>query len=230
VEKKEKILKIKPHSDNVRHFSIYENKLISGSIDKHVVFLDVHSLKEKKRINISDSCKFLLNEDKHELMIGKYDGYVDLLNLKTNKSETILSKTKDKLSAVWSLIYFQENDSYFFGTENGNIIELKNEKVIKCVNIGMNRISEMLFYKDKLVVVSFDQHLRILDPFTLEILFSKKINWLRFTWILNVKNQYFISCGVSGSSFQVWKLKPNHLNVLKVLKRKRDLNFHFHFE
>jgi hypothetical protein len=60
-------------------------------------------------------------------------------------------------------------------------------------------------------------------------LFEKKMaGYLKFTWILNVKNQYFVTCGVNGSCFHVWYLNP--MKVFQVLKRKRDLNIFFNFE
>jgi WD40 repeat protein len=225
VKKKKLIQKFHPHEHNVRHFRIYENNLISASLDGNVIFTDMNTLKKKKTIDLTDSCKLLLNESKHELFIGKYNGTVDLLDLKTNENHNFYNGE----SSCWSLIYFQENDSYFFGTEMGNIIEFKDGKVIKNKEIGSKRISEMIFHEGRLVVVSMDEYLRILDPFTLDVLFVHKIDSCRFTWVLNVKNQYFITCGVSDQNFQIWYLN-NSLNVLKVLKRKRDFNIHFCFK
>jgi WD40 repeat protein len=225
VKNKQKIKKFRVHEYNVRHFRIYENTLISGSIDGSIVFTDLDTLEEKKRIKLSHTCKFLLEESKDELMIGNYNGSLELLNLKTNKSQIFISDN----SPLWSLIYFQENNSYLLGTENGEIIEFKDGKFIKFVKIGYKRISEMIFYQRRLVVVSFDEHLRILNPFNLEVLFERKIEVCRFTWILNFKNQYFITCGVGNKEFHIWEIK-NPLNVLNVLKRKKDLNVHFCFK
>jgi WD40 repeat protein len=225
VKTKELIKKFKPHTHNVRHFRINENDLISCSIDGDVVFTDMSTLNEKKRHKSSGNVKLLLDEFKQELMIAMY-GRVEVMDLKSYKT----SKISLLKYSVWALLYYQENESYFFGLENGNIIEWKNGKIIKNVEIGNNRISEIILYKGRLIAVSFDQHLRILDPFTLKVLFEKQIKGCRFTWILNVKDQYFVTCGVGGDFFHVWYLKNNLLNVLQVLKRKRDLNICFRFE
>jgi WD40 repeat protein len=226
VKTKKLIKKFNPHTHNVRHFRIYGNDLISCSIDGDIVFTDIFTLEEQKRHKSCDNTKLLLDEFKHELMTALYNGNVEVLNLKTKETFNITIET----SAVWALLHFQENDSYFFGMENGTIVEWKNGKIINNAKVGKNRISEIILYQGRLIVVSFDQHLRILDPFTLQVLFEKKIDGCRFTWILNVKNQYFITCGVSGEFFHVWYLEKSILNVLKVLKRKRDLNICFCFE
>jgi hypothetical protein len=182
-------------------------------------------MKEKKRHYCYQTAKLLLDEFKQELMIGMCNAEIQVMQIKTKKFFTI----KIAKSEIWSLIYFRENHSFFFGTGMGEIVEWKEGKLIKNVKIGKDRISEMIMYQGRLVVVSFDGCLRILDPLTLNVLFEKKMaGYLKFTWILNVKNQYFVTCGVNGSCFHVWYLNP--MKLFQVLKRKRDLNIFFNFE
>jgi WD40 repeat protein len=229
VKKKELIKKFKPHVHNVRNFIFYENNLMSFSYDSEIVFTDLDTLEVKQKQKKHNSCCKLFYETKQELMIGTDIGNVEVLDIKTMTRKNEIDPKSKKCSAICSLIYFSEKDSYFFGTQFGYIIEIKDGKAIKNVEIANHKISDLLFHQGRLIVVSFDEHLRILNPFNLEILNERKIEGCRLTWILNVKNQYFITGGVGNKEFHIWEMK-NPLNVLNVLKRKKNLNIHFYFE
>jgi hypothetical protein len=70
-------------------------------------------MKEKKRHYCYQTAKLLLDEFKQELMIGMCNAEIQVMQIKTKKFFTI----KIAKSEIWSLIYFRENHSFFFGRE-----------------------------------------------------------------------------------------------------------------
>jgi WD40 repeat protein len=91
VKKKEMIQKFKPHSNIIRHFRIFENNLISSCANGYFVSTDVDTLKEKSRQYVNNFCKLLLNEPKHDFLIGKYNGYIGLLESTNNTRNICIS-------------------------------------------------------------------------------------------------------------------------------------------
>jgi WD40 repeat protein len=226
VSKKLKITEI--NFKSMRTLSIYQNTiLVSGNSE--VRTFDIHSMEESKTFFVDwELINFTnVNENAKKMKILTFQKNLHSLDLESGK----LIKLFQDTSVMSSIFENPLKNSFFVGNSGGIIFEISNveNKVIQQKKLSNDdtKISEIEFFREKLIVISLDMMFRILNPVDLSILYERKLPNYRFTNILNIRNEYLISCGMTNY-FHVWKIIQT-LKVVQILQKKKLFNIFFYF-
>jgi WD40 repeat protein len=226
VEKKCKVFQKKIHEENVRDIKVYHDRLISAGFDGKIKIFDVESMDLLEEFNTNEPCKLIIHQNK----IMSVDYYENLfsIDLKTKiiKMHPFLPVESGSIS-IWSICFSNKRNSFILGNNEGQLIEYKDDQIVKSKKVASDRISQILDYEGYLITCSFDQHIRIHDIDSFEELYSLQYD-IKFNSMILVNEKYLIASGLTSNSIVVINLKSS-LEILKILNRKRDLNIQFHF-
>jgi WD40 repeat protein len=227
VEKKCKVFQKKIHKENVRDIKIYHDKLISAGDDGKIKILDVESMNLLEEFITNEPCKLIAHQNK--IMSVEYSENLFSIDLETKliKMHPFRPVESGRSNSIWSICFSNERNSFILGNNEGQLIEYKDDQIIKSKKVATNRISQILVYEGYLISCSFDQHIRIHDIDSFEELYSLQYD-IKFNSMILVNEKYLIASGLTSNSIVVINLKSS-LDMLKILNRKRDLNIQFHF-
>ncbi|OFZ26919.1 MAG: hypothetical protein A2381_20035 [Bdellovibrionales bacterium RIFOXYB1_FULL_37_110] len=166
-----------PHLTTLQRSSkplIWNNKIFVGFADGYLVNISLEDgvLQWEKKLSTStkfvdvDNTPVILN---NRLYINSLAGPIYMLEASTG---AVLRQGDFSPSRP----PFHFNDKYLFGTFDGELILTDfNLEVIKKVNLGVGGITNILLWKDYLVVTTSKGHVNILNPKTFEPVLQKHL-------------------------------------------------------
>ena len=205
---------------------IFNDIFISCSNDQKITFRNLKTDEIIKTISLKvDPCK-IYKFDEENLICLLQNGFYVIYNFKTFE----LKKEK-KLSTfpLWSFIKLQNSTSFLIGDNIGTMyLESNDDEKITKFKISDNRISHFIHFDKMIVLISMDGILYFLNPKTFEVLriYNHHSN-AGLTCLLNVRNEYFLTCGTNSSELFIWNLKQK--TIIRMLKNQKFIDMSFRF-
>jgi WD40 repeat protein len=209
-------------TSDIRCLLTTKNCLISANSYGEITLLDIETNQQQETFKICDvPCSMKLMDD--ELFITTASGTLVVLNFISKNVQVIENEISSK--AVWSFIHLK-NGNILFGDDVGQISLKKNENWENLM-ISNDRVSEMIYYENFLVILSFSGSLLFVDPIDFRVIAEYTEN-CHFSRLLNFKNNYFITCGVGSRKLFIWYLSSVS-KIIGMLKNQKVCDVHFHF-
>ena len=219
----------------IKQLLINEENLISVC-DSEVIFWDLQSFEKQNRLSFPNNGWNCINNTENELiLISCYDVFLVDLKTKELKKKISLNKFNDKIISsnhqncfLVSRRRYGLSSIFEFDTSNS---------MIKNITQDESDYSNIYIHENLLYIVREDGLIRIADSSSLEILYKLEFgNSIKSSFINeSEKNVTIVSYqqntledGENEITFNFLAI-VKLLDVIKILKRKRDLNLNFRF-